>query len=362
MRRIAASSPRKAKGPPKPGRITSITDFAKYLDLSVWTVSRAINGHADVKDTTRRRILAAMEEVGYRPNPMARGLVGGRTGMIGVCPIGFTNPILNTKIFHLQEFLRQRDLRVVLEMGLQDPKNEMRVIEDFARIRVDGIVLMYSTLPSATVADLVEGMACVQVDPHEPQRMPNISIDRRKAMRLLLEHLLRLQHRSFALLFGKSDPWRWPALAEAAKDHGLDPARAFRFAKPANADDPIEAGQLMAEAVLKWPDRPTVMMAQDDQMALGAIQALRYAGVEVPRHMSVTGFDNLTFARKLHPTLTTIDQNPAGLMERAGELLLEEIARAPVKRGGSITETVVPELIVGESTGPARENFAARNP
>jgi DNA-binding LacI/PurR family transcriptional regulator len=69
--------------------------------------------------------------------------------------------------------------------------------------------------------------------------------------------------------------------------------------------------------------------------------------------MSVTGFDNLSFARKLHPTLTTVDQNPARLMQRAGELLLEQIALAPQKRGRPLTETISPDFITGESTGPA---------
>lgn len=331
----------------------SIVDFARHLDLSVWTVSRAINGHPEVKEKTRRRIIAAMDEVGFRPNPLARGLGGRRTGMIGVCSIGLQNPILNTKIYHLQEFLRRHQLRILLEMTPQNPQNETRVVDDFARIRVDGVVMMYSTLSADATATVFRGVACVHVDPHEVQKAPNISIDRRKAMRLLFEHLLRLEHRSFALLFAKSDPWRWPALMEVAKDHRLDPEKIFRFVEVPGVESPLEAGALMAETALKWPSRPTAIITRDDQIALGVIQTLRQAGVEVPRHMSVTGFDNLDLARKLHPTLTTIEQNPLRQMERAGEMLLEQIALLPQKRGRPMTETIAPELITGESTGPA---------
>jgi DNA-binding LacI/PurR family transcriptional regulator len=347
------STPRPGKPDAKSGRIASIVEFAKYLDLSVWTVSRAINGHPEVKENTRRRVMAAMEEVGYRPNPLARGLGGRRTGMIGVCSIGIENPILNAKIYHLQESLRPHSLRILLEMASQNSQDEERAIEDFARLRVDGVVLMYSTLTSESVARLLPGVACVQVDPHRPQTLPNISIDRRKAMRLLFEHLLRLEHRSFALLFAKTDPWRWPSLVEVARDHGLDPEKIFRFVDAPPGTGPIEAGQLMTEEVLKWAKRPTAIIARDDRMALGVIQALRQAGLVVPRHMSVAGFDNLDLARKLHPTLTTIEQNPAALMKQAVEMLLSQIALPSIKRGCSAAETISPELVTGESTGMA---------
>jgi DNA-binding LacI/PurR family transcriptional regulator len=334
--------------------IESIVDFAKYLDLSVWTVSRAINGHPEVKEETRQRVVAAMDEVGYRPNPLARGLGGRRTGMIGVCSIGIENPILNAKIYHLQEFLRGHGLRILLELAAQDTHDEVRAIEDFARLHVDGVVLMYSTLASQRVARLLPGIACVQVDPHQPQTLPNISIDRRKAMRLLFEHLVRLQHRSFALLFAKTDPWRWPALEEVARDHGFAPDKIFRFVEAPSVSSPIEAGQAMTEELLKWPKRPTAIVARDDRMALGVLQALRHAGLDVPRHMSVAGFDNLDLARKLHPTLTTVEQNPAQLMTKAGEILLRQIALPEAKRSSrNVTQTIAPELITGESTGPA---------
>ena len=112
----------------------------------------------------------------------------------------------------------------------------------------------------------------------------------------------------------------------------------------------------MTEEVLRWPDRPTALIARDDQVALGAIQALREAGVEVPREMSVTGFDNLDLARRLHPTLTTIDQGSEALMERAGEMLLAQMAPAKSRAGVPLTETVAPEMVLGESTGPARRS------
>ncbi len=350
-RPVPQKRPRKDSG----RSIQSIPDFARHLGLSTWTVSRAINGHPEVNEKTRRRIVAAMEEVGFRPNPLARGLGGRRTSMVGVCFMGLGNPILDRKVFHLQEFLRKNQLRSLLEMRPRDVQQEIHAIDDFKRIRVDGVVLLYSDLDAETSVQLFEGLACVHVDPHTVQKIPSVALDRHRAMRLLLEHLIRLKHQSFALLgFKKGDPWRWPALLETAKAHGLDPEKALRFVEEIpQVESPIEAGEIMAEAVLRWPKRPTAMIAIDDRTALGAIQALRSAGVDVPGEMSVTGFDNLDFARKLHPTLTTIDQNPARLMERAGALLLEQIKLPANQRGAPITELIAPELVVGESTAPA---------
>jgi DNA-binding LacI/PurR family transcriptional regulator len=349
------SSSKKATRRPASGPIMSIPDFAKYLGLSSWTVSRAINGHPEVSEKTRRRIMAAMEEVGFRPNPLARGLGGRRTSMIGVCFMGLGNPILDRKVYHLQEFLRQHQLRSLLEMRMRDVQQEIRAIEDFRRIHVDGIVLIHSELDAAASRRVLEGAACVHVDPHLPQSTASVSVDRRRAMRLLLEHLLRLGHRTFALLgITEADPWRWSAVVETVQAHGLDPARALRgVEQPSEVESPIEAGELMAEKVLAWPKRPTALIALDDRRALGAIQALKNANIEVPRQMSVTGFDNLDFARKLHPTLTSIEQNPLRLMERAGAMLLEQLELTAEERGRGVSETVTPDLVIGESTGPA---------
>lgn len=353
--------PRKGASPKKPTRkgqpvsIMSIPDFAKYLGLSSWTVSRAINGHPEVSEKTRRRIKAAMEEVGFRPNPLARGLGGRRTGMVGVCFMGLGNPILDRKVYHLQEFLRRHHLVSLLEVRMRDVQQEIRAIEDFKRIHVDGVVLIHSELDVETSRRLFDGMACVHVDPHVPQQTASVSVDRRRAMRLMMEHLLRLGHESFGLVgFGKTDLWRWPALCETVEAHGLNPARVLHIAPEIpQVESPIEVGELMTEALLRWPKPPTALIAVDDRTALGVIQALKQAGVDVPRKMSVTGFDNLDFARKLHPTLTSIEQNPLRLMERAVAMLLEQMELPPEKRGQTPAETVAPELIIGESTGPA---------
>ena len=336
--------------------ILSIADFARHLKLSAWTVSRAINGHPEVNEKTRRRVLAAMDELGFRPNPLARGLGGRRTGMIGVCFMGLGNPIVDKKVYALQEFFRRQHLQTVLEVRMRDRQQELHAIENFRRIHVDGVVLMYSELNAASSVEALKDVPCVQVDPHQPQTIPSVALDRQKAMRLLMDHLFRLEHTCFGLLgTGRNDVWRWPALVDIARARHLDPEKIYlHFDDLLHIESMIERGQLMAQAVLEMDRRPTALIAANDQMAIGVIQTLREAGVSIPREISVTGFDNLDLGRKLHPTLTTIEQNSVQLMERAGALLLEQIKLSPDERGKPIAEFIAPQLVVGESTGPAR--------
>lgn len=350
------SKPRSRAGSsPVAAPILSISDFARHIGLSAWTVSRAINGHPEVNEKTKQRVFAAMNELGFRPNPLARGLGGRRTGMIGVCFLGLGNPIVARKVYSLQEFFRRQHLQTLLEVRMRDRDQELRAIENFRRIRVDGVVLMYSELDGPTAVDALKGMPCVQVDPHHAQKIPSVSLDRHKAMRLLMEHLFRLEHRSFGLLgSGRTDVFRWPALVEIARARGLDPEKIYvQFDDLLHVESQIERGQLMADALLRMKRRPTALITANDQLAVGVIQTLREAGISIPREVSVTGFDNLDLGRKLHPTLTTIEQNSLQLMERAGTMLLEQIRLGPQGISAAAAEFVPPELVVGESTGPA---------
>ena len=333
----------------------TIADFARHLKLSAWTVSRAINGHPEVNEKTRRRVFDAMNELGFRPNPLARGLGGRRTGMIGVCFMGLGNPIVDKKVFALQEFFRRQHLQTVLEVRMRDPQQELHAIENFRRIHVDGIVLMYSELDADSAAEALKDTPCVQVDPHKPQKISSISLDRRRAMQLLMDHLFRLDHQSFGLLeTGRRDVWRWPALVEIARARQLDPAKIYvHFEDLLHIESMIERGQMLAQSVLELKRRPTALITANDQMAIGAIQTLREAGASIPREISVTGFDNLDLGRRLHPTLTSIDQNYVQLMERAGALLLEQVKLPVAERGDPVHENITPTLVVGESTGPA---------
>lgn len=336
-------------------KIGSTVDLAKYLGLSEWTVSRAINGHAEVKLATRQRVLQAMDEVGFRPSPLARGLNGKSTGVVGVCFGNPRNPLMSEKIASLDEFLRENQLRGVLAITPRDEVSESRIIADFRQLRVDGVIMIQSYASAEKAQKWLHGMHAVHVDPSQIDHRPAVSVDRHRAMHLLVDHLVGLGHRSFAAVgFSMINRWRWVGLQEALRSHGLDPEeclQAFELETPGR--ESFAEGIQLAQLVLAAKLRPTAWIALNDHVAVGAMRYLADHGFDVPGDFSITGFDDLEVGRYLKPSLTTIDQCQHIVVRRAGELLIEQIRQTRDSAAQEILR-VEPRLLVRGSTGPAK--------
>jgi len=336
-------------------KVRSQSELARHLGLSDWTVSRAINGHPAVKESTRKRVLKAMSELGFQSDPIARGLRGKRTGLIGVLFNELCNSILLEKLASFEHFLREHGLRTVLTFTAQDEAAELRAVADFRRLRVDAVALLQSTLSPARSARTLAGLKSVHVDPMIPQNGPAAWVDRNRGVEFLIDHLVALGHRRFGTLgINENNAWRQPGLLKAFARHGLDPARHLKWYPPQDEMAPSYAtGVYAAGQVLADPERPSALIAINDRVALAAAQHLRAHGVDVPGECSVTGFDYLEISRHLHPTLTTIDHQPQLLMEAAGKLLLEQLEENATDQRAQPRVTP-PLLIIGESTGPVR--------
>ena len=337
--------------------ITSTADLARYLNLSQWTVSRAINNHTDISEKTRQRVLKAMDEVGFTPNVFARGLRGRSARMIGISFARLNVPVLDQKIFELQEFFRSKQFQCLLETTMHDLDVEVRGIKAFMKIHVDGIVLVQSGLSVKKMRSLIGDTPCVLVDPVHVHNRATVFLDRAVAQCKLFDHLFELGHRRIALLgFDEEDNWRWPPLVQSAKDRGLDPKKVFvSTARKKSSETNVEAGARMAIDVAKKSSRrPTALMCLDDQVAVGAVQALKQAGYSVPDDFSVTGFNNQDIARFIYPRLTTVEQHPESMMNTAGELLIEQINGAGSVKKKQESIQIEPTVLIGESTGPVK--------
>lgn len=329
--------------------------LAEHLGVSRWTVSRVLNGHEGVKEATRRRVLEAVDELGFAPNMLARSLRGVPSGVVGVSFPHLEAAVLAQKSQVLQQALGEAGYRGIFEMPNGDPEVEAEVVRHFLSIQVDGIVLMGSVLPAdaGILEEVAErGVAMVAVDPRERLPVAQVSLDRGKAMRQVLDHLFGLGHRRFGILgFASDDLYpevRRRGLVRAASRLGLDPARDLvSFDLNGYQQQDYRYGAELAREVLSAGNAaPRALIFLNDRLAIGAMNALRAAGKRVPGDFSIIGFDNLAEAAWTEPALTTVDQNVEALMREASGLLWEPPVpgkRTPVRR-------ISPTLVVRAST------------
>ncbi|MDQ8194797.1 LacI family DNA-binding transcriptional regulator [Coraliomargarita sp. SDUM461004] len=335
-------------------KVFSQSELARNLGLSDWTVSRALNGHPAVKESTRQRVIAATQEMSFQPDPFARALRGKKTGMVGISVNTLRNSILLEKLASFNDFLHEHGLRGILMYNERMGATELRGLADFRSLRVDAVVLVQSYLSPDKVEKALSGLPCVHVDPIESQHDHTVEMNRNHGIKLLINHLVGLGHRNFGTLgIHKKNMWRWPGLFEALKSHGLIPSRHLKQYPPLESPaQSYEMGALYAKMVINDPKAPTALIAINDSVALATAQYLISHGFSVPQRFSVTGFDHLEIADHLNPTLTTVDHQPQKLMEAVGSMLLKQLG---ICKTTKIKKRVVvpPKLIIGESTGQA---------
>lgn len=337
--------------------IRSVGDFAKYLGLSRWTVSRILNGHAGVRDDTRDRVLSEMHRLGFQPNMMARSLKGAKTGLIGVCFQEIESPILAIKISHLQESLRSRGLRAVMEITSGIKEAERDIINHFFSLRVDGLILIGSGLAAddPVLARLArESVPVVLVDPQQDVLLPRVELDRHAAMALTLRHLQQRGRTSFALLGLASDPVygrrRIEGMKITAAKLGLDWETSFLSLKIEDRMDwSYQYGYDLAQILLQLESPPRGIIALNDRVAIGAMKAIRELGYGIPKDFSLVGFDNLGISQWTEPALTSVGQNVEELIERSVGLI-EALIAGGVASPHPAAIAVQPKLVVRASS------------
>lgn len=350
----------------KPDRpIVSTTALARHLGLSRWTISRVINGHSGVSEETARRVREAMQELDFVPNVMARGLRGGRTGLIGVSFQGFDIPIFVQKMAALQDALRRIEYRALIELTDREPELERDVIRHLSSIKVEGLILV-GGLTASGLDDVAaflgaRNLPTVAIDPGVPVPFPTVQVDRGAGIKLLFDHLRDLGHTRFCLLgldpavpYGRS---RWEGVEQVAETMGITTDRlATVIADPAYGSGAMDFdyGHHLAGRVLELRKRPTAVLALNDRVAFGAVARLREAGLKVPRDISVVGFDNLEMAAQFSPGLTTVDQEVSRLMQAGVDALVRQLDGSAESDPAVLQ--VRPRLVVRGSTAPPPRN------
>lgn len=334
--------------------VRSTEELAERLGLSRWTVSRALNNHPAVKAETRERVLAAARDLHFAPNQMARHLQGGRTGLVGVCFNELESPVLVKKISILHRLLRDSGRRGLIELTHGDPRAERDVIAHFARMRVDGVITVYSQAASDEALNALLGGSdarVVHVDPLTESLRPAATMDRAMAMRLIVGHLVGLGRRRLALVGIRRGryPDRWRGLRAAFKKYRLtEPADVRVWAHEDSEAQDYAYGRTLAEELLADGFRSDAIIALNDRVALGAMNRLQAAGWRFPQDCAIVGFDNIDVAEHCAPALTTIDHQSDLIMQEA-LTLLDDLSNNPDARC-----VIKPRLVIRGSTVSAQ--------
>jgi LacI family transcriptional regulator len=331
---------------------TTIRDVARLSGVSPMTVSRVINDSERVSPETRRRVEEAISELGYVPSRLARGLSRQRTGTLAVIVPDVANPFFTAIVRAAEEVARRADYHVILCDTRADLGVERGVIEELIAHRVEGAVIAPVSDRTAThLRRLAEfGVPFVLID----RRIPGVDCDvvlgdSSSGARQLVEHLVSLGHRRIGFIVESDDVStardRRAGYEAALKAAGiaLDPALVAHA-----APDP-SGGSAGMSRLLELEERPTAVFTVNNLVALGAIEAVRAAGLEVPDDVALVCFDDIEYASRLYPFLTAMEQ-PAQTFGTLGtQLLLERIeGRGPERRH----EVVLPgEFIIRKSCG-----------
>jgi DNA-binding LacI/PurR family transcriptional regulator len=328
---------------PKP-RAVVMADVAKLAGVSLQTVSRVINDSPHVRAATRQRVEDAMRKLEYRPNPVARALVTGRSRTLGVVSFDTTLFGPASTLFGIER--AAHDAGYFVSIVSLRSLTRSAVLDAVERLRAQGVdgVLVIAPTETATQAilHLPQDVPVVATEAGPGESVPLVSVDQVEGARLATRHLLELGHRTIWHISGPSD-WLeaqdrvdgWRSTLEAA---GAAPPPVLVGDWSARSGH--ELGHELAEDV-------TAVFVANDQMALGVLRSLHEAGRRIPADISVVGFDDIPEAEYFTPPLTTVRQNFNEMGRRSLLLLLEQIesgSRAPVR------ETVPPELIVRAST------------
>lgn len=341
----------------KPPAIHSTAEFARYIGLSRSAVSRALNGHEDLRPKTLARVQQALRETGFTPNAHALHLRGRRSATIGVCMENFLTPTAVSKVSALQRRLRDRGYLALIEV--LEPGASEKTLQHFRSLRVEAVVFIGHFEVKELAARIEEldryGTPHLVIDAVDVPRANTVTLDREQAMMDVTTHLLDLGHRRFGLL-GISGPFRTVSdrlrgihRALAARD--LNPGVCLHNHDPLHArHDHFQYGAVLAREFLRQPDRPTAFIAVNDDTAIGALLELQAAGLRMPEDFSIFGFDNQNVCRMTRPALSSVDQQIDRTVEVAVETIDKQLSGPFSTR--TIRRLIRPQLVLRGSTGP----------
>ena len=339
----------------------TLKDVARLAGFSVTTVSRALNGHSDVSEETRKKIMEAAQALNYVPNRVAQQLVMGKSSAIGLYSLDretFQNQFITLMISGLMDEATAHDLNLML-FATQRLQTAEEVVMQCRQRGLGGAVISGLRIDEDLIGHLPQmdfPIVLVDVPVHGP-RATYVSVDNVLGARKAVEHLVSLGHRNIGLINGHSGAWvshqRRLGYEQGMRDSGLAIKESYIF----EGDFSKESGRRGAQHLLTVNPELTALFVASDLMAVGALEQLQAMGRGVPEDISVVGFDDQVFALPVGPPLTTIRQD----MYVFGRLAARELIGMINDPGYTPRHVDLPcTLVQRGSSGPVRSKEVLR--
>lgn len=305
--------------------MTTIRDVARTAGVSVATASRALNGHLNVTDGVRKRVIDAASQLNYIPHSGARSLTRQRSDAIGVVLPDLFGEYFSELVRGIDRVAHQAGLQLLLSNMHGSAHGTATAIRAM-RGRVDGLLIMPpETDPAYLVASLPPGLPTVLINyPASAIDVPSVAIDNYSGARSMTEALLAGGYKRIAHISGPRDNRdareRLRGFVDAMRERGGEHSPLIL-----PGDFTEEAGAEAARLIIAGNVAVDAVFAANDMMAVGCLAVLREAGIEVPDDVAVAGFDDIPLARHTYPTLSTVEVHIADMGAAAMSLLLSQL-------------------------------------
>ena len=338
----------------------TLRDVARLAGVHPGTVSRALNPQTRglVNERTARRVLAAAEELGYRPNPIARGLRTNRSNTIGVLVPDLLNPLFAAVVRGIEDGLREAGYTPLIANTDNDAERERVAYEAMSARQVDGFIAATARRDHWLLADQVEsGPKLVLVNRRvDSDAIPAVTGDDHEGVGLAVEHLAALGHRRIAHLAGSQalyTGWcRHEGFVDGMRARGLEVDDGLVVYSEAFTE---REGARCCGQLLERRRDFTAIVAGNDLLALGCYDALRARGLACPEDISVVGYNDMPFVDRFTPPLTTVRVPHYELGATAAELMLEQLQEREARPRQLL---LAPKLVMRGSTAPPRRSQA----
>jgi len=333
--------------------MASMKDVARLSDVSISTVSRVISGTIPVDRVTRRRVERAIESTGYKPNLIARGLRVKSTNLVGMLVPEIRTTSFATLIEYVEECAEALGYNLILGGTGGDPEREERFFENLIRRHIDGIIISLVSDRSRLIQiiDRTEVPVVIVDRPLDNHDLPTVVLDNYEAGVMAAGHLLSLGHERYACITGDRDISIARERTDGFRDSLKAAGKYFAEQNIVEGHFDYDSGRNGVDILLDRGADFTALWAQNDLMAIGALNRLRERGISVPGDVSVMGLDNVEDSWMARPALTTVAQPYRKIADSAVRLLLNLSKNIEVEDRRVYHQ---PELVIRDSTGPVK--------